>query len=466
LTNDVDGTSVNVHADLAGGGQAQSYTRFCFRLSGFSQSVEIANGRAITAQYPLGIRRWLVFYNPQAHGLEAYFFNENLQRLDMVAAGGLVTPDAWHCAEVFMDERAAGRAELWLDGASVGSVTGDLSTPDPYSRLYLWNNGAAGTAYVDDVAVTATPNGTAAGPPPPPPVAGLTVDTPALSLGSRAVGVMGDPQTVTVTNAGSGPAELSPPRLTGPSDFAVASTTCPTAPAVLGGGSSCAVSVTFTPAAVGPRSGGLAISTTGSTAHVALSGTGTYASGVLLADTFDTGLSAWNRIGPGTVVDETAVVHAGTGALELTNATNAEYGGVTAPLVGSGQATSTAFCFNVTGVAAATVLAQGRDSQGRNLWEIDYDGPRHGLDVYLWNEQRARTDLYTPTGLLTEGQWACAELRLDERSAGSAELLLDGASVASVAADLAATDAYSRLYLWNNGSAGTVRVDDVLVGAR
>jgi len=53
----------------------------------------------------------------------------------------------------------AGSAELWLDGVSVGSVHGDLGTPSPYDRVYLWNQPAAGSVWFDDVKVAGTPYG-------------------------------------------------------------------------------------------------------------------------------------------------------------------------------------------------------------------------------------------------------------------------------------------------------------------
>jgi hypothetical protein len=161
LTNSSGDQSSRLYADLAGGGHAQSYTHFCFRIApGLTQGIEIANGRAITAEYPLGIRRFVITYNPVTRGLEAYFFDEALDRLDLYAANGLVTAGQWHCAEVYLDESPSGQAQLWLDGALVGSVYGDLGTPSPYSRLYLWNQPTAGSVWFDDVRVAGSPAGT------------------------------------------------------------------------------------------------------------------------------------------------------------------------------------------------------------------------------------------------------------------------------------------------------------------
>jgi hypothetical protein len=164
LTNASGDQSARLYANLAGGGHAQSYTHFCFRIApGLTEGIEIANGRAITDEYPLGIRRWVITYNPVTKGLEGYFFDEDLQRLDLYAANGLVTTGEWHCAELYLDERTSGEAVLWLDGAQVGSVTGDLGTPSPYDRMYLWNQPSAGTVWFDDVRVASSPAETAAG---------------------------------------------------------------------------------------------------------------------------------------------------------------------------------------------------------------------------------------------------------------------------------------------------------------
>jgi ASPM-SPD-2-Hydin domain-containing protein/centrosomal CEP192-like protein len=161
FTNNSAGQYARLSADLAGGGHSQTYTRFCFRLgAGFSEGTEIANGRAITSVYPDGIRRWEITYNPVTKGLEAYFWNEDLQRLDMYAATGQVQTDTWYCAELYLDEQTNGTAKLWLNGVSVGTVTGDLSAPNPYSRLFLWDQPGAGSDWFDDVAVADSPIGT------------------------------------------------------------------------------------------------------------------------------------------------------------------------------------------------------------------------------------------------------------------------------------------------------------------
>jgi hypothetical protein len=160
LTNGSPDTWSRLSAELAGGPHASTYTRFCFLIgAGVTKGIEIANGRAITAEYPLGIRRWEITYNAVTQGLEGYFFNDALQRLDLFAGNGRVEIGRWHCAELYLDEAVDGRASLSLDGNVIDSVYGDLSTPDPYERLYLWNQPSADSVWFDDVEVTASPVG-------------------------------------------------------------------------------------------------------------------------------------------------------------------------------------------------------------------------------------------------------------------------------------------------------------------
>ena len=158
ITNTGDDESSRMYANLAGGGHSQTYTRFCFDVApGLTGGMEIANGRAINAEYPLGIRRFEIIYDPVVHGLEAYFWNEALDRLELDAANGQVFPGGWHCVQLYLDESQNGHAEIWLDGTPEGSVSGDLSTPSPFDRMYLWNQPSAGTVWFDDIKVANAP---------------------------------------------------------------------------------------------------------------------------------------------------------------------------------------------------------------------------------------------------------------------------------------------------------------------
>jgi hypothetical protein len=113
---------------------------------------------------------------------------------------------------------------------------------------------------------------------------GITLSPTSLTFGGQNVGSSTAPQSITVTSNGSAPLAISSISITGanPGDFSETNT-CPTNPSTLAVNANCTISVTFTPAATGPRSAAVSISdnATGSPQTVPISGTGT-AAGVTL----------------------------------------------------------------------------------------------------------------------------------------------------------------------------------------
>jgi len=116
------------------------------------------------------------------------------------------------------------------------------------------------------------------------PVANLSTTT--LTFGSVPVGQPSDALPVTVTNSGYGVLHVSSVSITGsnPSDFSKESDSC--TGAAVASGSSCSISVTFTPALSGTRTGTLTIlddsnGVAGSTQTVSLTGTGISSGGGL-----------------------------------------------------------------------------------------------------------------------------------------------------------------------------------------
>src|SRR3954470_8016635 len=469
IRNNTGDQASRLYANLAGGEHAQSYTRFCFKIApGLTDGIEIANGRAVTALYPLGIRRWVVTYNPVTKGLEGYFFNEGLDRLDLFAANGRVLPDQWHCAELYLDESANGHAELWLDGVSVGSVSGDLATPDPYGRLYLWNQPSAGTVWFDDVRVASTlggPVGAAAANRPP---GQLTLAPSTLAFGSQTTQTTSAPRTVTLTNAGGSPVAITD--IEASDDFGQANN----CPASLAAGAACTMTVTFTPSATGVRAGTVVVSTdaAGAGHTVALSGTG-LAPGTYLSDDFESGsLSQWDVLSSSdsTVSVDSTDANRASDSVRIVDGSNDQSSRLMADLAGGGHAQSyTRFCFEIApGLTQGIEIANGRAITtefplGIRRWEITYNPVTKGLEGYFFNEALDRLDMYAANGRVVTGRWYCAELYLDESSNGHAQLSLDGVPVGSVAGGLATPSPYSRLYLWNQPTAGTVRFDDVKV---
>jgi Abnormal spindle-like microcephaly-assoc'd, ASPM-SPD-2-Hydin len=576
LTNKTNADDTALYAGLAGGGQTSTYSRFCFNLAGISSSTVLAQGRDVS-----GNSLWEVDYDAGSKGLDAYFWNGARARSDVYTPANLVLSNAWYCAEVEANETSTGHGELWLNGISVGKVDTNLSVTNAYSQLYLWNNGSAGTVYMDDVKVANAyngPVGAGAAPLPTPAVnlspsglnfASQTVNTtsgtqavtltnsgnapliisnigitgtnagdfgqsntcplspnkvaaggsctinvsftptaagsrnaslsitdnaggspqsaaltgtgvlppaPAVTLGptsltfaSQTVNTNSAAQTVTLTNTGNAALTINSIGITGTnaSDF-IQTNTCPLSPSTLAVNANCTISVTFDPVATGSRTANLSISDNagGSPHAAALTGTGALPAGTYLTDDFENGLRIWTAVGTGSATVQSATVNSGTHAAALTNASG-QFIGLSASLAGGGQTlTYSRFCFNVSGISSSTILAQGRDAGGNNLWEVDYDAGNKSLDLYLWNGARTRSDLYSPANLVVTNAWQCAEVGVNEAGTGHGELWINGISVAKIDTDLSVTSAYSQLYLWNNwnsGSAGTVYIDDVKV---
>lgn len=111
------------------------------------------------------------------------------------------------------------------------------------------------------------------------PSATLTASPGSLTFADQAVNTTSAAQTVTVTNSGTGTASLT--GVTAGGDFAQTDT-CGT---TLAAGANCTVSVTFSPTAVGTRTGTLTLTgnQSNSPTTVALSGTGTDITGTNLA---------------------------------------------------------------------------------------------------------------------------------------------------------------------------------------
>ncbi|MBO3751193.1 choice-of-anchor D domain-containing protein [Streptosporangiaceae bacterium NEAU-GS5] len=102
----------------------------------------------------------------------------------------------------------------------------------------------------------------------PDPGAGITISPPALGFGSVATGATSAPQAVTVTNTSTSAASVGSIAASG--DFAQTNN-CGSS---IAAGSSCTVTVTFSPAASGSRTGNLTITAAGVPNTVPLSGTG------------------------------------------------------------------------------------------------------------------------------------------------------------------------------------------------
>jgi N,N-dimethylformamidase beta subunit-like protein/HYDIN/CFA65/VesB family protein/centrosomal CEP192-like protein len=115
-------------------------------------------------------------------------------------------------------------------------------------------------------------NGTGVAPAP-----AVTFSPTSLGFGQQQVGTTSSAQSVTLTNTGTGALTISSIGITGTNagDFSQTNA-CPIAPSTLAAGSSCSISVTFTPSATGSRSAGVSVADNapGSPQTVPLSGSG------------------------------------------------------------------------------------------------------------------------------------------------------------------------------------------------
>ena len=94
--------------------------------------------------------RTLVFFAPEA---------SSASRRGAISKGSAETRNSTSAARHRWNEghfRAFGHVRV---PRAEGTVDGDLSTPDPYSRLYLWNQPSAGTVWFDDIKVADAPIG-------------------------------------------------------------------------------------------------------------------------------------------------------------------------------------------------------------------------------------------------------------------------------------------------------------------
>ncbi|HEX6542670.1 MAG TPA: N,N-dimethylformamidase beta subunit family domain-containing protein [Ktedonobacterales bacterium] len=562
------GQYVTLTKDLVNGPGANTYTRFYFQVTNPSVSSTL-----VSATDKNGNNMWVASYDGGSHGLDIYFWNGARTRFDFYSRTGSIQANTWYGLEINMNEVSSGGAQIWLDGTSIGTVSGDLSATNTISTLNLWDDAASTTNDFDDVIVSNHYNGTVAsggaptsfspsglafgdqvigttsaaksvtftntstatihvssvvltgvnvsdfiisadactgaalavdascsvsvefapttagsrsaslsfsddalGSPQSLSLSGTAVNpgpiasfnTSSLSFGSQGVGTTSNAQTVTLTNTGTLSMSVSTVSIGGanPGDFAISADTCTGATVAIN--ATCSVSITFTPTAMSNRSAALSFSDNapGNPHTISLSGKGVQVlpAGTYLQDGFESGsLALWSApAGTGTATAENTLVNSGTYALAMTNGAN-QYVTISQDLVGGPQThTFARYYFRITNASLSATMATATDSSGNNVWAVLYDAGSHGLDIYFWNGARTRFDFYTKTNIIQANTWYSLEIELNEATAGAGTVWLNGTSLGGVTGDLSATNALSRLYLWND-AATTTYFDDVVV---
>jgi len=165
----------------------------------------------------------------------------------------------------------------------------------------------------------------------------------------------------------------------------------------------------------------------------------------------------------GSAAVQSTVVNSGSNALALNNASG-QYAYIYTALPSGPQAqTFTRFYFRFgSNVTNGTQLAIARNSNGGNVWEVDYNANRHGLDVYFWNASGAVYAVFSPNNALSANTWYSIEVQDYQTTTGHAQAWLNGTSIGSVDADLSMAAPYARLMLFDSAP-GTIYLDDVTV---
>ncbi len=149
LTN-AAGQTVSISTGMNGGvSPTLSYTRFYFRFASGQGTTPIAFGQDAGNH-----NRWLIYYDAGRQGLDVYFWNGAGQRFDLYSNANVLSANTWYSIELELNATTSGLGQVWLNGTSIGTVTGDLSATTNYSKLTL-DNEAAGTEYFDDVEISA-----------------------------------------------------------------------------------------------------------------------------------------------------------------------------------------------------------------------------------------------------------------------------------------------------------------------
>src|ERR671930_518418 len=123
-------------------------------------------------------------------------------------------------------------------------------------------------------------------PPPPPATAPAVTFTPtSLTFAAQAIGTTSAPQSITITNTGNAGLFINSAAVPNTLDFTEVSDGC--SGLTLAAGTSCSVSITFSPTASGTRSAAFTLTdnAAGSPQTVPLTGTGTGTSAPLAIDT-------------------------------------------------------------------------------------------------------------------------------------------------------------------------------------
>lgn len=153
LTNTA-GQSIQIATNIEGGSAPiVAYTRFSFNLASVTSTTLIA-----LAQDASGHNIWIMYYDSGRQGLDTYFWNSAGTRYDIYTNTNVLSANTWYTIEVGINQASSGSGQIWLNGTSVDSFTGNLVESTGYSQLTLTNQ-STGTIDFDDARVSNAYNG-------------------------------------------------------------------------------------------------------------------------------------------------------------------------------------------------------------------------------------------------------------------------------------------------------------------
>lgn len=214
--------------------------------------------------------------------------------------------------------------------------------------------------------------------------AGVALSASSLNLGNQNIASTSAPQTLTITNNGGAVLTVSNAALAGAnaSDFALTNNCT----ASLNVGSSCTITVTFSPAATGARTAALTVtdnSGAGSSQTVSLSGTGTQPQAVMSSSSLSFGSQA---IGSTSAAQTITLSNSGTGPLSLqsiaASGAFAESNGCGATLAaGASCAIAVTFTPTAAGAASGTLTVNDNAANSSQTATLAGSGIAMGLSL-------------------------------------------------------------------------------------
>ena len=215
--------------------------------------------------------------------------------------------------------------------------------------------------------------------------AGISITPASINFGGQLAGTSGQPQTITVTNTGTGALSFSSIAVSGAADFVVGANTCKGANVSAGG--TCTVQVTFGPACTNgsaARSATLVLTdnVTGSPQSVALSGSAT---GDFCFDPSTTVSVAAGQTAVYSMVVDSPTAY--KGSVSLTCAGAPATATCTSPASVTVPSQFTVSVATVASSVAAPVRRRNRRIPGPTAWMVGDNG---ASDIRLWRRVAGR----------------------------------------------------------------------------